>query len=278
MRVDAHQHYWKLSRGDYGWLTPDMEVLYRDYLPADLSPALERHHIDKTILVQAAPTVAETDFMLTLAANHDSIGGVVGWLDLADADFPRQFEKYREDPAFVGLRPMLHDLSDEAWVTQPRVLDNLKLLAANDFPFDFLVRPPHLPHVLRVLGRVPNLRAVIDHIAKPLIEDRQFDPWREQLSAVAQHENVYCKLSGMVTEADHNHWTPADLKPYVEHTVSCFGLKRVMFGSDWPVCLLAASYDAVIGALEEILQPVLNETSAAQVFGENAALFYGIRQ
>ena len=173
---------------------------------------------------------------------------------------------------------MLHDLSDKAWVTQPRVLDNLKLLAANDFPFDFLVRPPHLPHVLQVLERVPNLRAVIDHIAKPLIEDRQFDPWRAQLSAVAQHENVYCKLSGMVTEADHNNWTPADLKPYVEHTVSCFGLKRLMFGSDWPVCLLAASYDAVIGALEGILQPVLNETSAAQVFGENAARFYGIRQ
>ena len=172
MRVDAHQHYWKLSRGDYGWLTPDMEVLYRDYLPADLSPALERHHIDKTILVQAAPAMAETDFMLTLAAKHDSIGGVVGWLDLADADFPRLFEKYRKEPAFVGLRPMLHDLSDEAWVTQPRVLDNLKLLAANDFPFDFLVRPPHLPHVLQVLERVPNLRAVIDHIAKALTSKR----------------------------------------------------------------------------------------------------------
>ena len=276
MRIDAHQHYWKLSRGDYGWLTPDMGVLYRDYLPADLEPILERHKIDRTVLVQAAPTVAETDFMLSLAAKHDSIGGVVGWLDMADRDFPRLFEQYRQEPAFVGIRPMLHDLSDDAWVTQPRVLENLRLLAAHDFPFDFLVRPPHLPHVLSVLERVPNLRAVIDHIAKPLIKDQIFEPWEAHISEIAQHENVYCKLSGMVTEADHANWTPADLKPYVDHTVECFGLERVMFGSDWPVSLLAARYDAVIGALEEILGPSLDEASMANVFGGNAGRFYGI--
>ena len=276
MRVDAHQHYWKLSRGDYGWLTPDMGVLYRDYLPSDLEPTLKRHSIDKTILVQAAPTVAETDYMLSLAAEHESIGGVVGWLDMADPDFPKLFEEYRMKPAFVGMRPMLHDLSDDAWVTQPRVLENLRLLAAHDFPFDFLVRPPHLPHVLSVLEHVPNLRAVIDHIAKPDIKAQQFEPWASQLSAIAQHENVYCKLSGMVTEADHANWRPADLKPYIDHTVECFGLERVMFGSDWPVSLLAGSYDAVIGALEEILGPSLDDAGMAKVFGGNAGRFYGI--
>jgi len=276
MRIDAHQHYWKLSRGDYGWLTPDMGVLYKDYLPADLEPILERHNIDRTVLVQAAPTVAETDFMLSLAATHESIGGVVGWLDMADPDFSRLFEKYRKEPAFVGIRPMLHDLSDDAWVIQPVVLDNLRVLAAHDFPFDFLVRPQHLPHVLHVLEQVPNLRAVIDHIAKPLIKDQVFEPWGAQISAISQHENVYCKLSGMVTEADHANWTPADLKPYVAHTVPCFGLERVLFGSDWPVSLLAARYDDVIGALEEILAPGLDEYSRAKVFGGNAARFYGI--
>ena len=276
MRVDAHQHYWKLSRGDYGWLTPDMGVLYRDYLPADLEPTLKRHNIDKTVLVQAAPTIAETDYMLSLAAEHESIGGVVGWLDMADPGFPRFFEKYRHEPAFVGIRPMLHDLSDDAWVTQPRVLDNLRLMAEYNFPFDFLVRPPHLPHVLRVLEQVPGLRAVIDHIAKPLIKDQVFEPWRAHISAIAQHENVYCKLSGMVTEADPANWTPADLKPYVEHVVAAFGLDRVMFGSDWPVSLLAARYDDVIGALEETLAPNLDEESMTRVFGGNAGRFYGI--
>lgn len=276
MRIDAHQHYWKLSRGDYGWLTPDMGVLYRDYLPADLEPILTRHNVDKTVLVQAAPTVAETDFMLSLAAEHDSIGGVVGWLDMADPDFPRLFEKYRREPAFVGIRPMLHDLSDDAWVTQPVVLANLNVLAAHDFPFGFLVRPPHLPHVLHVLERVPNLRAVVDHIAKPLIKEQVFEPWGSQISAIARHENVYCKLSGMVTEADHANWTPADLKPYVEHVVAAFDLERVMFGSDWPVSLLAASYDQVIGALQEILDSVLHGEGSAQILGGNAARFYGI--
>ena len=197
-----------LSRGDYGWLTPDMDVLYRDYLPGDLKPALDRHHIDKTILVQAAPTVAETDFMLSLAAAHDSIGGVVGWLDMADAEFPRLFERYLQNPAFVGLRPMLHDLADDSWVTQPVVLDNLKFLADHNFPFDFLVRPQHLPHVLRTLEHVPHLRAVIDHIAKPEIGAGKWEPWAALLGEIAQHENVSCKVSGMVTEADHAKWTP----------------------------------------------------------------------
>jgi L-fuconolactonase len=276
MRVDSHQHFWKISRGDYGWMTPDMGVLYRDYLPVDLRPMLENHRIDKTIVVQAAPTVAETDFMLSLAAGDNTIGGVVGWLDLADPEFPRLFEHYRQIPAFVGMRPMLHDLADDGWVTQPRVLANLRMLAAHDFPFDFLVRPQHLPYVLQVLEQVPNLRAVIDHIAKPLIAEQQFEPWQLQMSAIAQHENVYCKLSGMVTEADHANWTPAHLKPYVAHVVSCFGTDRVMYGSDWPVCLLAATYDSVIGALEDILAPQLDEASLANVFGENAVQFYGI--
>lgn len=276
MRIDAHQHYWKLSRGDYGWLTPEMGLLYKDYLPADLDPILERHSIDRTVLVQAAPTVAETDFMLSLAAQHDSIGGVVGWLDMGDPGFPRLFEKYRQEPAFVGIRPMLHDLSDDAWVIQPLVLENLKVLADHDFPFDFLVRPQHLPHVLQVLEQVPSLRAVIDHIAKPLIKDGLFEPWDSQIGAIAQHENVYCKLSGMVTEADHADWTPSDLKPYVEHTLSCFGIERVMFGSDWPVSLLASSYDGVIGALDGILEPQLDDAALASVFGGNAGKFYGI--
>ncbi len=277
MRIDAHQHYWQPRRGDYGWLTPDMELLYRDYLPPDLEPALARHGIDKTILVQAAPTVAETDFMLGLAARHASIGGVVGWLDLAEPDFPRMLERYAANPAFVGIRPMLQDLAEDSWITQPAVLGNLTVVANHDVAIDFLVFPRHLPHVLRVLERVPHLRAVIDHIAKPDIESGQIEPWGTLLAEVAQHENVYCKLSGMVTEADHAAWTPADLRPYVEHAVNCFGLDRVMFGSDWPVCLLAATYDNVIGALQEILGPRTDDTTAAGVFGGNAARFYGIQ-
>jgi len=156
------------------------------------------------------------------------------------------------------------------------VVANLKVMAADRVPFDFLVRPRHLPYVLRVLERVPDLPSVIDHIAKPEIKNRQMEPWRPLIAEVAQYPQVYCKLSGMVTEADHQHWTPEDLRPYVEHVLACFGFQRVMYGSDWPVCLLAGTYDQVIGALRTVLAPHLDPAREAAVFGENAARFYGL--
>ncbi|HEV2452900.1 MAG TPA: amidohydrolase family protein [Verrucomicrobiae bacterium] len=274
MRIDCHQHFWKASRGDYHWMGPAVPALCRDYLPPDLQPLLKKNKIDKTILVQAAQTTAETDFLLELAVQYDFIAGVIGWLDMDSPDFPRQLEVYSKKPKFLGIRPMLQDLPDDDWILRPRVIDALKWIADRDMPFEFLTYPRHLPHVLTVLDTVPGLRAVVDHVSKPEIKNRKLDPWRSLMSRVAEHPNVYCKLSGMITEADFKTWTPDDLRPYVEHVLSCFGVGRVMFGSDWPVCLLAGSYDQVAAALQAVVKPHLDKSGEAALFGENAARFY----
>ena len=274
MRIDSHQHFWKAARGDYHWMGPAVPVLCRDYLPEDLRPWLAKNHIDKTVLVQAAQTRAETDFLLDLAQRHDFIAGVIGWLDMDSPDFADELELYSKKPKFLGIRPMLQDLEKDDWILRPRVIESLKLISQLDIPFEFLTYARHLPHVLKVLDAVPGLRAVVDHVSKPEIKNRKLDPWRSLMSEIAKRPNIYCKLSGMITEADHKTWTAEDLRPYVEHVVNCFGFERVMFGSDWPVCLLAGSYDQVIGAFESILKPQLNNRLEADIFGGNAAQFY----
>ena len=274
MRIDSHQHYWKVDRGDYHWMTPKVPVLYRDYLPADLRPWLLQYGIQKTIVVQAAQTVAETDFLLDLATADDSIAGVVGWLDMESPGFPEQFERYRKCAKFIGLRPMLQDIPDDDWILRPRVLEALRLVADADFPFEFLTYPRHLPFMLQVLELISGLRAVVDHISKPEIRSGKLEPWKSWMAQAARHENLYCKLSGMITEADHQNWSASDLRPYVEHVMECFGVDRLIFGSDWPVCLLAGSYGQVIAVLKEFLSSTLNEDAEQKIFEANAARFY----
>lgn len=278
MRIDAHQHYWVVSRGDYGWLTPASGILYRDYLPKDLKPHLEREGIDRTIVVQAAPTVAETRFLLELAETEPTIAGVVGWLDMEDEGFADALAQFMAHPKFCGIRPMIQDLPDDDWMLRPAVQRAFKELERVGCPFDFLTYPRHLPRVVRVLEAFPNLRCVIDHLSKPPIRTGQLEPWRTDLARVAAFPNVWCKLSGMVTEADHARWTPADLAPYARHAVEVFGWERVMFGSDWPVCLLAAEYGQVVAALREVLGDALTPEREGKLFGENAARFYGIAE
>jgi L-fuconolactonase len=255
-------------------MSPDVPVLFRDYLPDDLRGILQRCGIDKTIVVQAAQTTAETAFLLELAGAHDFIAGVVGWLDLESHTFPEQFAKLCADPKFIGIRPMLQDLPDDDWILRPRVVEALKLIANADFPFDFLTYTRHLPHVLRILELVPHLRAVIDHASKPEIKVKKLEPWKTLMAEAAQHPNLYCKISGMITEADHQNWTTADLRPYVDHLVETFGWHRLMFGSDWPVCRLAGEYEQVLSAFRETLAPHLNERATAAIFGANAERFY----
>lgn len=277
MRIDSHQHYWKVERGDYHWMTSAVPVLYRDYLPSDLRASLLKHDIQKTVLVQAAQTVAETDFLLDLAAEDESIAGVVGWLNLEASDFPTQFERYRKNPKFIGIRPMLQDTADDRWILRPQVLSALRVIADADFPFEFLTYSRHLPFVGEVLDIIPRMRAVIDHISKPEIRTHKLEPWRSWITRLSRHPNLFCKLSGMITEADHLHWSVDDLRPYIDHVVQCFGFDRIMFGSDWPVCLCAGSYDQVIGALREVLASSLNEENEAKLFGGNAQRFYKIK-
>lgn len=274
MRVDGHQHFWKADRGDYHWMGPAVPALCRDYLPSDLLPSLGKHKIDRTVLVQAAQTVAETDFLLDLADHHSFIAGVVGWLDLDSPDFSGQFERYRQNPKFIGLRPMLQDLSDDAWIVRPQVLRSLQIIADADFPFEFLTYTRHLPYVLQALEKLSALRAVIDHISKPEIRNHTLEPWKQLIAQTALHKNVYCKLSGMITEADHEHWTSEELRPYTDHVLDCFGWDRVIYGSDWPVCTLAGNYDQVVDGLMRALGPRMDAEAEKKLFGSNALRFY----
>jgi L-fuconolactonase len=271
MLVDSHQHFWQWSKG---WFHRPEELLSRDYLPGDLGPILKAHGIDKTIVVQTSPTTAETDFLLGLAETSSFIGGIVGWLDLDSPQFPDELEQYRRKPYFVGVRPMLESLPDDDWILRPRVMDSLSLIARTGVAFDFLAHTRHLPDVLKVLERIPKLRAVIDHLAKPEIKAGRMHPWQDLMREVALHRNVYCKLSGMVTEADYRSWDLGQLRPYADHVMEQFGAERVMFGSDWPVCLLAASYEQVLSAVQTLVTSRLGKSAEELVFGGNAACFY----
>jgi L-fuconolactonase len=278
MILDTHQHFWKTDRGDYHWMTPDVPVLARDYLPDQLRSELRKTSVHQTILVQAAQTVAETDFLLKIAEETDFVAGVIGWFDLEDEKFPQLFEeKRKQHPKLIGVRPMLQDLSDDAWITRQKVIQNLTYLAHRKTVFEFLTYTRHLPFVLEVLAQVPGLHAIVDHVSKPEIRAKKLEPWKDLISQVAHHENVFCKLSGMVTEADHHAWTPDHLRPYIERVLDCFGEDRVVFGSDWPVCLLAASYAEVINALRTVVADHLSPDGLTKLFSGNGRRFYGLQ-
>jgi L-fuconolactonase len=278
MILDAHQHFWKASRGDYHWMTQAVPVLARDYLPSDLRPELRKAGVAQTILVQAAQTANETDFLLKLAEETDFVAGVIGWFDLEDENFPLVYEEKREmHPKLLGVRPMLQDLADDRWITGKKLIKNLSYLADLKVVFEFLTYPRHLPIVLEVLEKEPRLHAVIDHISKPEIKTGKIEPWSDLISKIARHESVFCKLSGMLTEADHRLWEPEHLRPYIEHVLGCFGEDRVMFGSDWPVCLLAGSYAEAINALRTVVANLLSPGGLTKLFAQNGTRFYGIQ-
>jgi L-fuconolactonase len=278
MILDTHQHFWKADRGDYHWMTSDVPILARDYLPDQLRPELRKTGVRQTILVQAAQTVAETEFLLKIAEEIDFVAGVIGWFDLENESFPDLFDqKQKQHPKLIGVRPMLQDLSDDRWITRTQVIKNLRFLAERKIVFEFLTYTRHLPFVLETLDRAPGLHAVVDHISKPEIKADKLEPWKDLMSRVARHENVFCKLSGMVTEADHKDWAPDNLRPYINHVVAEFGEDRVMFGSDWPVCLLAASYAEVINALRTVVADYLSPNGISKLFSNNGREFYGIQ-
>jgi L-fuconolactonase len=271
VRVDAHQHFWQWSKG---WFSRPEAVLSQDYMPRDFEPISKTQGIDRTIVVQTSPTVAETDFLLQLAETSSFIGGVVGWLNLESADFPNELERYRRNRYFVAVRPMLESLPEDNWILRPRVMESLVLITEAGLAFEFLTFTRHLPYVVQVLDKIPHLRAVIDHLSKPEIRAHRMQPWQDLMREVALRPNVYCKLSGMMTEADPNSWSREQLRPYADHVMEHFGAERVMFGSDWPVCLLAASYEEVIATSRDFVTSRLGSAALAAIFGGNAARFY----
>ena len=279
MKIDAHQHFWLPDRIEVEWMKnlrgEAARRLVRPVLPEELAPILAHHGFERTVLVQVATNDHEADFLFELVQAHPFVAGAVVWLDMDRPDFEAQLERCLGRPEFLGIRPMIENISDPDWVRRPLVRRAFHTLEERNVCFDFLVKHHQLEAVLSVLAECPRLRAVIDHIAKPAIARRELDPWRAQLERVSESAGVYCKLSGMITEADHERWTPADLAPYIEHAVRCFGPARCMFGSDWPVCTLAGSYERVLDALETTLSQLsLSGDDRARIFGETAREFY----
>jgi L-fuconolactonase len=274
-RVDAHHHIWRLARGDYGWLTPALAPIYRDFGLDDLRPLLAAARIEATVLVQAAPTIAETQFLLAAANASDGlVRGVVGWIDCAGADASDRLAALARDPLLKSVRPMLQDLPDPEWILRPQVQPALAALAPLGLRLDALVKPPQLPALLRLLERYPDLPVVIDHGGKPPIAAGEWEPWAGLIAALASHPGVHCKLSGLVTEAGSD-WSVDSLARYVEHLIDCFGTTRLLWGSDWPVVELGGGYARWAAATDALLCG-LTDSERDAVCGANAARFYGL--
>ncbi|HEX3870632.1 MAG TPA: amidohydrolase family protein [Pirellulales bacterium] len=277
--IDAHQHFWQLGREpfDYSWLdAPPLATIRRSYLPADLKPQLNRAGVDQTVFVQTQHNVEENRWALRLADENSWIAGVVGWVDLASPDCEDQLLEFRSHPRFVGIRHVTQDEPDDDFIVRPAILAGLRVLEKHRVPFDLLFYVKHLRHAATLARLLPELQMVIDHLAKPAIKAHRTDDWLPHLTEAAHSSNIYCKLSGMVTEGDWKQWTADDLRSYVRQALDLFGPERCMFGSDWPVCELAATYQQVLDALNDALGPI-TATERAAIFGGTASRFYGLK-
>ena len=268
--IDSHQHFWQVGRFDYPWMSRDLGVLYRDYLPDDLAPILRENGVKQTVLVQASNSVAESRWLLDLADENSFIAGVVGWVDLMSVEIEAQLDELCAHPKFKGVRHLVESEPQDDWLVQPAVLTGLEKLSARGLSYDLLVHTRHLRYVPQVAESCPDLRLVVDHMAKPPIARNEFEKWSQALKPVARYPNIHCKLSGLVTEANWSSWQTNDLRPYVQYALELFGADRMMFGSDYPVCLLAASYDRVLGSFQELL----TDNDRDKIFSKNAARFY----
>lgn len=275
MRIDSHQHFWKRELGYYNWLTEDMGTIYRDFSPEDLCPHLKKSGIDKTVLIQAAPDIAETEYMLSLANNTDFIAGVVGWVNMQGSDAPYQLARLSKSPYFKGVRPMIQDIVDDNWMLGPALEPSFLTLINLGLCFDALVKPRHLKQLLKLVNRYPSMKIVVDHAAKPNIEGEEFEQWAQDIQALAEKPNVYCKLSGLVTEAGYNHNFDI-LVPYMRHLLNAFGASRLMWGSDWPVLNLATDYSQWVSLTEAFLANSIKEDQA-QIWSKTAIKFYHLQ-
>lgn len=272
MRIDAHHHVWTLARADYGWLTPERGPIYRDFGLVDLVPHLAAAAIEGTILVQAAPTEAETAFMLDVAKGSELVRGVVGWIDFDAPDAADRIDAVAERELLVGLRPMVQDIADDDWLLRPELAAPLEAMERHDLVFDALVLPRHLPRLVQVVDRHPDLQFVLDHCGKPQLATGDIAAWKDDIASLGARSNVVCKLSGLATEAAPG-WQVEDLREAVDHALACFGPQRLLWGSDWPVVNLAGGYAHWFAAAERLLADLSSDARAA-IFGGNAARVY----
>ncbi|MFC0333603.1 amidohydrolase family protein [Paenibacillus sepulcri] len=275
-RIDAHQHFWNLEKVAYPWLTAGFGPIYRTIEAPELEPLLRENGIDRTVIVQAMDSYEDTDYMLETAAQYDWVAGVVGWVPLNKPDeAARRLELYTRNPLFKGVRHLIHEEKDPDWVVQDTVVEGLKVLAAFGLTFDVVaVFPNHLKHVPALAEKVPGLRMVIDHLAKPQIKEQRMEPWAGELKAAAAYPNVYAKVSGLNTAAADN-WSASDIKPYIDYAIDLFGADRLMFGSDWPVANLAGDYGRVWAETNLALQD-RPQAERDAILGGTAVSFYNL--
>ena len=273
LRIDSHQHFWRYNSDEYPWIDAAREPLKVDYMPPDLQPLMEATGIDGTVAVQARQNQRETEFLLELADEADFIRGVVGWVDMRADDVEAQLERFAAHPRLVGVRHIVHDEADDRFMLGGNFLRGLAKLRSCDLRYDLLLFPRHLPVAIDVVRRFPDQPFVLDHIAKPFIKDGLLEPWQRDIRRLAAHENVWCKVSGMVTEAAWGGWTQDDYTPYLDVVFDCFGVDRLMFGSDWPVCTLSGSYSQVVGIVETYIA-ALSAAEQAKIMGGVASEFY----
>lgn len=271
-QIDSHQHFWRLERGDYGWLTPELGPIHRDFGPADLAPLLRRHGIAGTVLVQAAATVAETEFILAVASETEFVRGVVGWVDFESTIAPAEIDRLAAHPNLKGFRPMIEEIPDPEWMLRATIAPAAARLQYVGLSFDALVKPCHLEPLRRFLPLYPDLMVVVDHGAKPDIAHGRFESWAREMREIAADPRVLCKISGLVTEAAPD-WHPGDLARYLDLLLEAFGPARLMWGSDWPVVDLAGGYDRWRAATLDYLAR-LGEEERAAILGGTAARFY----
>jgi L-fuconolactonase len=275
MRLDSHQHFWEYDPAQYPWITDKLARIRRSFLPPDLESELNRAGLDGCIAVQARQTLEESQWLLGLADVYPIIKGVVGWVDLRASDVERDLEQLAKHRKFVGVRHVAQDEPDDRFLVGKDFLRGISKLKQFDLAYDILIFPKQLPAAIELVNRFPEQRFVLDHIAKPVIREKLFEPWQTQIRELAKAPNVMCKVSGMVTEAKWDSWNKEDFEAYLDIVADAFGFERLMYGSDWPVCLLAGKYDEVYAIVNSWLQKQ-NASAAAHVMGNNCARFYKV--
>ncbi|WP_158968926.1 amidohydrolase [Paraglaciecola sp. L3A3] len=274
LKIDSHQHFWVFTEQDYGWIGEEEQVIKQDFLPEQLSGLLTENNFDGCIAVQARQTIEETNWLVELAENNNFVKGVVGWINLKADDLTQQLSQYQNTPCIKGFRHVLQGETDPNFMLESKFVRGLNTLAQLGYRYDLLIFAHQLPQALQLVKLVPNLNIVVDHIAKPTIKSGlAFDEWQTAMLALGQYENVYCKVSGMVTEADPKNWQKSDFTPYLDTVFHAFGENRIMFGSDWPVCLLGGSYVDIKQIVVEYVESHCPE-AFDKIFGTNAVEFY----
>jgi L-fuconolactonase len=276
MQIDAHQHFWLYNSLEYAWIDNSMATLRRNFLPNDLAGELQSAGFDGSIAVQARQSVEETRWLLELAGKSASIVGVVGWIDLQSPDVRWQLKPLVHNPKLVGVRHIVQSEPDDGFLLRPEFLRGISVLQEFDLAYDLLIYPKHLPAAIEFVQKFPRQRLVVDHLAKPPIRNGKLDSWVQGIRELAKFPNVHCKVSGLVTEADWQRWTVDQIRPCLDVAFESFGPERLMIGSDWPVCLVAASYSKVIQLARDYIA-LRSPQSLSAVFGGNAARFYGLR-